>query len=567
MKNLLFLSLFFFIPFTFTQAQSVDTGIQFYEEGSYQKALDIFENINTSEAFLFAGKSHYALTNYLKAKYYLNSVDEADKVFHDEALYTLALVEFQLKNFAASLDALHKLNKSSPSPSVSRDAYDFYNELLDYLSPGQRQKAFISTSYDEVRFDLVEAVMGKVDLGSARSLINKYANNVVDADTSQLGSIRRLLSDSAAYMQRYNPTRYPKAPDGVAYNIGVALPSFDVESPEYEISQHLYFGIQLSIEQFNSENSDLKAFISYRDTKTNPSNSSEIATDLIWNEHVDAIIGPLFSEVALSLSKAAEQFEVPLLTPLANSDQINLDLNYTFQLNPTFKIQGREIAQYAIQTLGYDTLAVIAEKGSLGEASAQAFLDESRNQNAKVVRYYVEELASQGYDITEYVKYFDPEVDTVFNYNIDAVYAPFTGNIAETLINNLLTNLEAMQSELTILGSEEWENVDLENRRLPDNEVYFTKSFEQNSGNTSLTDFESAFRLRFEISPNRFALIGYDAANVLLHTLKKVQNPVYLKQGLKELSNFRGLNMDVSFNGTHINQEVKIKKVKRESDN
>ncbi|MDR9416300.1 MAG: hypothetical protein RI564_08450, partial [Gracilimonas sp.] len=135
MKNLLFLSLFFFIPFTFTQAQSVDTGIQFYEEGSYQKALDIFENINTSEAFLFAGKSHYALTNYLKAKYYLNSVDEADKVFHDEALYTLALVEFQLKNFAASLDALHKLNKSSPSPSVSRDAYDFYSDLLDYLSP------------------------------------------------------------------------------------------------------------------------------------------------------------------------------------------------------------------------------------------------------------------------------------------------------------------------------------------------------------------------------------------------------------------------------------------------
>ncbi|HBX65729.1 MAG TPA: hypothetical protein DEG32_06095, partial [Balneolaceae bacterium] len=60
---------------------------------------------------------------------------------------------------------------------------------------------------------------------------------------------------------------------------------------------------------------------------------------------------------------------------------------------------------------------------------------------------------------------------------------------------------------------------------------------------------------------NRFAFIGYDAANVVLQTLKRVQNPAYLKEGLKKFNNYRGLITNVSFRNTHINQEVKIKRI------
>lgn len=565
MKKLIVLSIVLCTAnLTLVFGQSLETGIRFYEEGNYERALRVFEEIDDPEAILFAGKSHYALNNFLKAKQYLSRIRESsDKLILDEANYTAALADFQLKNFSAALDALYKLNESSPSATVSREAYSFYNSLIDYLTLEQRHNAFNATKYNEVRFDLIEAAMGKIDWASANVLFNKYKNSVVDVDTSAYRSLSTLLKDSVAYAQRYMPDRYAKAPKGIAYNIGVALPSFEVDAPQYEISQHLYFGIQLAVENFNSENTDYKAFISYRDTKMDPSKAAEIMTDLVWNHGADVVIGPLFSEMAQEMSTLAERYEIPMLTPLANSDQINLDLNYTFQLNPTFAVQGRKIARYAIQNLGFDTLAVIAEKGSLGEPSAHAFLDEARKLDAQVVRYYVEELASQGYDITEYVQYFDPEVDTVFNYNIDAVYAPFTGNIAETLINNLLTSLEAMESNMTVLGSEEWETEDLNSRRLPESNIYFTKTFERNTGNTSISDFESAFRLRFDVTPNRFAYIGYDAANVVLETLKKIQNPAYLKEGFKQLKDYKGLIMNVNFDGTHINQNVKVKQLKR----
>ena len=542
-------------------AQSIETGIEFYEEGNYERALRIFEQIDSPEGILFTGKSYFALNNFIKSKEYLKRVDStATQEIYNEALYTFALADFQLKNFGSALEILYKLKEQSRTPSVSRDSFSFYRDLINYLTLKQRYTAFRAVQNDDIRFDLMEAGIGTLELESARALFKAYKTSTT-TDTTEYASIAALLSDSAAYMQRYNPNRFTKAPSGLAYNIGVVLPQFDIESPQFDISQHLYFGIQLAVEAFNSENTDIKTFLTFKNTQAEVSKASSIANELVWNHDVDAILGPLYSEVAVEMSKYAELYEVPMLTPLANSDSLNIDLSYTYQLNPTFSIRGQRMAQYAINTLGYDTLAVIAERGSLGEPSAVAFLDEVRKLGGEVVRYYVEEMESEGYDISKYARNFDPEVDTVFNYNIDAVYAPFTGNIAETLISSLLTNLEAIGTDMTILGSEEWETVDLESRNLPDTQIFYTKTFEQQPGNTGVEDFESAFRLRFDTNPNRFAFIGYDAANVILQTLKRVQNPAYLKTGLKQFNSFRGLIMDVSFNGTHINQEVKIKSI------
>lgn len=568
MKHILFALIFLFsaIASVFAQTQSLETGIEFYQDGDYERALRIFEEIDEPEAYLFSGKSYFALNNFLKAKHYLNLVDSTDDSAYREAKYTLALSDFQLKNFAASLDNLYELFQESGLSSINRASYRFYNDVINYLTLQQRVSAFKAAKYDRVRLDLVESAIGIVDQGSAQALFNAYKNSVIEADSLILSSIDTLISDTAAYRQYYNPNRYVRAPAGLAYNIGVALPEFDIESPEFEISQHLYFGIQLAVENFNSENTSKKAFITFRNTETNPEKVAGIANDLIWNHNVDVIIGPLFSEVAVEFSKYAELYQTPMLTPLANSDSLNLDLSYTYQLNPTFAIQGQRIARYAIQTLGYDTLAVIAERGSLGEPSAVAFLDEARRLGGEVVRYYVEDLETDGYDINQYVRYFDPKVDTVLNYNIDAVYAPFTGNIAETLISSLLTNLEAMESTMKILGSEEWETADLSPHRLPETEIYYTKTFEKVSDSSKTENFESAFRLRFNVDPNRFAFIGYDAAQVVLETLNKVHNPAYLKEGLKQLNNFQGLITNVSFRNSHINQEVKIKRILQENE-
>jgi hypothetical protein len=38
----------------------------------------------------------------------------------------------------------------------------------------------------------------------------------------------------------------------------------------------------------------------------------------------------------MRMAELAEEYRVPMFAPLANSDELNLDYNYTYQMNPYF---------------------------------------------------------------------------------------------------------------------------------------------------------------------------------------------------------------------------------------
>ncbi len=566
MKKLLLIILLTVLGLSQVSAQTFENGLSLYEQGDYERAIRILSQSNEPEALLFTGKSYFALNNYLKALNFLNKIPPtaSTEIYH-EALYTSALAYFQLDDFPKSLDVLKSLSAQRPSTNSSRTALQLYDEVLGYLTLKQRREAFLETTNDEIRLDLLESAIGRVKYRSAIAFFELYKRSVEDSDPLRVSRIQAQLSDSIVYSQRYNPNQVIRAPKGIAYNIGVVLPEFEFDAPEYEIPQHLYFGIQLAIEEFNSLNTDQKAFITYKNTNTADVNAEGIVNELVWNNDVDVIIGPLFSGIAKEFSNLAEEYEVPMLLPLANSDSLDLYNNFVFQLNPSFATQGEIMARYAVNVLGYDTLGVIAEKGSLGAPAARAFMHEAERNGGFIEYYFEENLEELGYDIRDYTQFFT--TDTLDSVDmVEAVYAPFTGTVAPTLVESMLTDLEAMRSTVAILGSEEWMNVNLEDRRLSDTELFFTESFNVDTAAAKAQDFASSFRLRFNTQPNQFAYIGYDSAQLILSTLKKVKNPAYLRDALKDVNNFPGLSSRISFRGTHVNQEVKVKRMPRDRD-
>jgi hypothetical protein len=76
--------------------------------------------------------------------------------------------------------------------------------------------------------------------------------------------------------------------------------------------------------------------------------------------------------------------------------------------------------------------------------------------------------------------------------------------------------------------------------------------------------FNKEFKQRFNIEPNRFAMIGYDAASYVLQTLDRVANPELLKNALKRQPEYHGLISNIDFKGSHINQEAKVFKISKE---
>jgi len=546
-------------------AQNLDAGFRLFENGDYKRALKVFEASDLPEAHLFSGKSHFNLGNSLRAIHYFNKIESSvDFNIYQDALYSKALAHFDLKNYTSALESLFTLSKVVPRSPLVIEGRELYSDLLEFMTLNEKQRVFYEIHEQQIRFDLLKATVGKVDYGTARTFLDLFKQTSSDTNFSELRDIERALSDSVSYSLSYNPGNYPQPPEGIIYRIGVVLPSFDPDLQGYEVSQSLYFGIQYAVEQFNTNNSDKKIFLFYKDSGADAQRADDVMADLIWRHRIDAVIGPLISETAQQYAALSEQYETPLLAPLANSDSVNFANNYAFQLNPTFAIRGKEMARFAVNKLGLDTLAILAEDNALGTASAIEFRHEAERLGAHIAYNFVQNLESEGYAITEYTQIFTKDSVLIDSLNITPVkgiYAPFTGDAASTLIESLLTDIEAMESEVTILGSEEWEAVEIENRRLENNSIYYTKIFEIDEENKDVQQFREAYINRFNIEPTDFSYIGYDTANLLLATIEQVGNADYLKNALRNLKNFKGLSITYNFAGSNINSFSRIKRL------
>lgn len=551
-----------FISLENTHAQSFEEGLSLYEQGKYAESASIFTNLDSDRALLFAGKAYFGMGEYLTAKAYLGqlSPDNGEDLYQ-EAQYNLALSDFQLKQYNSAINRLYPFKDQQRRTQLITDGIQFYNDILDYLTINQRKAAFQQADAPQVKYDLVASAFGEVDYATAKMLYKQLEFAKIDTAGSAMQELAKMIRDSTTYSVERSYNNRAETPDGITYNIGAALPAYESDQAEFEVSRGLYFGFVLAAEEFNQRHSDKKAFIRYQNTAENADSAALGMTNFAWNYSADAVLGPLYSEPAERMAELAEQYQIPMVAPLANSDSLNLDNPYVYQANPTISSHGKRMAEYAVQELGMDTLAVLAESNSLGASSAYAFRDRAEKLGARVAYFFVDDLESKGLELTDYTKYFtrDPaKIDSLNYHQVDGIYAPFTGQAASTLAELLWVDLEAMDSPLTVLGTQVWGATEFPEDQFGNREIYFSESFYMDQKSEEVKQFNERFSSRFDAEPNRFAMIGYDAASFVLETLNRVGNPALLKNALKNQPLYEGLTGNIGFNGTHVNQQVKI---------
>ncbi len=538
-------------------AQTFETGYEFYQNEKYDSAAVVFSNIDQDRARLFAGKSYFAGGEYLEALEYLNRAGSSSvSAVRQEALFTQALTFFKIRNYSRSLELLHEITQSEDRSGLRFEAQRMYNQILWFLTSNQRFEAFVRLSDSDIRRDLIEASERRMEPSQFSVLANQFISTL--SDSLEIKSFREKYQDD---LNRFTITRMLQVPEGMVYDIGVMLPLFDNESPDFTISRNLYFGLILAAEEFNSRNTDQKVFLNFKDTRSDSLSIATAFAELRWNHYSDAIVGPLFSEPASEAAVLAEQYQIPMLAPLANSDSLNLDYNYTFQLNPTFEVHGREMARYAVNQLKLDTLAIISESNALGTSSALGFRYEAEKLGAHIAYYIEEDFASTGFDLRPYTEVFTPDsvlIDSLGYVPVDGIYAPFTGQAAPTLISLLLTDLEAMGTDATLLGSAEWGTATLTDSQENSFEIWFTDAFGNEPDSLSLELFRESYEIRFGTEPDQFSRIGYDTGNYLLNSIEKTGNPANLSDALRNQEIFDGLEYRIHFNGRRINQHVNI---------
>ncbi|MFO7799869.1 ABC transporter substrate-binding protein [Rhodohalobacter sp.] len=559
MKKYLVLLITLLFLTEYASAQSFQDGVQLYENEQYEEAIDILRDVNSDEALLFIGKSYLALGNYPLTRNYLNQLQNSERTsIQQEAEYTKAVLYFRTKDYSSSLNTLSNLIESNNRSGIQIDARRLYNQIIRYLDTSEQFEVLQNADSRSLRMDIARQSKRQMDEPLFRSVVNELLR--LEPDTSLHDQILETLDLNQ--VSQSTTFSYPTAPEGTVYHIGVVLPTFDEEDPDFTIPRNLYYGFMLAAEEFNSRNPDKKVQLIFKNSAESPDTTAMVITELAWGHHADAVIGPLFSDTAQRMAELAEEYQVPMLAPLANSDELNLDYNYTFQFNPTFEVHGKNMAQYAVQELGLDTLAVITEVNSLGRESALAFRKEAERLGAFVSYYIEDDFASKGYDLSEYTEVFTPDealIDSLGYTPTQAIYAPFTGQASTTMASLLMNDLEAMRSRQVILGSEEWQNVDLSAYQRRTFEIFHTQASGTAADSTTVAYFEEDFSTRFSTSPDRFARMGYDTATFLFQSLETAGNPSYLGRVLRNKEIYNGLALQIHFDGRRINQKVYVK--------
>ncbi|PWN07108.1 ABC transporter substrate-binding protein [Rhodohalobacter mucosus] len=548
------------------RSQSFSEGVELYRAERFTEALSVFSELpdQNDQTRLFLGKTHLALGNYHTALNQLaGAFDSNNTDLFAEALYTSAIARFRLKQYDLSLELLYRIIQTNSRSGVRFDAQRLYRQIINYLSETERFETLQRSENSTIRYDLVN---------QARNLVNPFTYNALvtellemESDSSAIAELSdRLLPDSAAPINRPS-FRYPNAPQGMVYHVGVVLPVFDEQDPDFTIPRNLYQGMVLAAEEFNSRNPDKKVQLLFSNSHENPDSTAQAITELALSRNADAVIGPLFSEPAMRMAALSEQLQVPMLAPLANSDSLNMDYNYAFQLNPTFEVHGRNMARFAVRELGLDTLAVFTEKGSLGAAAGNSFRREAERLGAFISYHIEEDFASLGYDISDFTQVFTPDsvlIDSLNYIPSEGIYAPFTGQAAATLADLLLNDLEAMRSEVVIMGSEGWARATPSAFQRRFFEIYYSEPFSpfsMQADTAAVQFFEEDYETRFGEEPDRFSGIGYDAATYLLQSLETAGNPQYLNRALRESPPYNGLSLTIDFSGNRVNQSVFIR--------
>lgn len=378
-----------FLVFSFAfgaQRKDVDQAIQYYQRGAYEKAFKAFHDIYYSESpskNVFAAislfmlvKSDFELTNYDKV---IEDSREFERVFQNSRYYPDVLFE------------------RAKALAMKKQYYPSYLSAIKILSLTEDEKLLenvMSFCSDQVRYYLEVSDLELL----APLIVNEQFltyHKLLCADKNimygDFSNAERLLDEvkskltTIAYIEKYKELNkyFNKSKTNVdpEINIAVVLPLTGSYSRS---GQQLLEGIKYAFESYRDK-SKKRVNIIIVDTESNVRVGLKNLKEILDMKNIIAVIGPLTSEMAVSMAPLCEYAGVPLITPTATADNLTEMGNSIFQLNAEQQQRGKVLANYATDNLKFRRIAVVAPSTSYGIDITDAFTKTVESNGAKIV--------------------------------------------------------------------------------------------------------------------------------------------------------------------------------------
>ncbi len=404
--------------------------------------------------------------------------------------------------------------------------------------------------------------------------------------------------------------------------IGVALPLFsDSEDGSKKVlGNEILDGIKYALQEY-SKNAPVKVTLEVMDTKRDPVIASDVIRGFGEDESVIGVIGPVFSSELSEAAVNGPQFSLPIVSPTATGDELAANYNYVFQLNPSYEVRGKLMADYLIKKNGMKNFAVIYEE-NYGDNFRKHFETEVKIMGGNVVisQPYQKDPQSITDQIGAIVKYIKENdlyinaanlnltqkqklqnagvrsslIDSSVTMNMDVSIYYMFGKNAKKIIDTMNIKPSKLKPEASkyiqgvidaiyipianpndisvivpqlfsdglgmyIAGTGDWNN----EKTLEENKVYlknvvFESEYYPDNNSSQYTLLKDAVKKsKYKISKN--FLFGYDAGKLIFKLIGEgAKTRQELNNALKNLVNYDAIKSKISLDYHGINSELNI---------
>lgn len=308
-------------------------------------------------------------------------------------------------------------------------------------------------------------------------------------------------------------------------------------------------GIELAIEQINAaggiKGKRIKA-VKY-DNKSDSAEATTLATKLITQDKVIAILGPATSGSFKAEIPVAIKKKIPVVSGSATADDVTVDKNgvkeYAFRICYTDSYQGTAMANYALNNLSKKKAVVIMDSSSdYGKGLAANFVKTFEAAGGSIV-------AKEAYVAKD--TDFNAILTKIKGLDFDVIFIPGYYNEAGLIIKQA----RAQDINVPILGADGFDSptlIELAGAKAL-NDVYFSNHYSSLDKDPAVVKFIADFKAKYNKEPDAFNALGYDLAKFVADGISRSDklNGESVKNALASTKDFVGVTGSFSVDQNH----------------
>lgn len=323
--------------------------------------------------------------------------------------------------------------------------------------------------------------------------------------------------------------------DGQTIKIGLISP---LTGKVKTFGESVQKGFDLALEEAGYKAGDITIETVVADDRGDATEATNVATKLIDQDKVSAIVGSVTSNCSVPVSVVAQSAGVVMMSPTSTAANVTMDpdrKDFIFRGCFIDPFQGTVAARFASNDLKAKTAAVLYDQGNPYTVGlSKAFKEEFTKLGGKII-------ADEAY--AEADTDFAAVLTRVGKADPDIMYLP------DYYQKVSLIGKQARDKGIIapFLGGDGWDSTDLDFAAMDGN--YFTAHYASDDPRSEVQSWVKKYEAKYGIKPDSFATLAYDGTKLLLKAIEDAQStdPVKIKEAMQNIKGLPVVCGNVSF--------------------